>query len=109
MLKDPRVLVMDEATASIDYATDAKIQGTIRELQSTIITIAHRLATIADYDKVLVLDRGEVVEFAHPYELINRKDGLFRQMCEMSGDLENLRRTAKKAWDAKLLLDVDNA
>lgn len=109
MLKDPRVLVMDEATASIDYATDAKIQGTIRELQSTIITIAHRLATIADYDKVLVLDRGEVVEFAHPYELINRKDGLFRQMCEMSGDLENLRRTAKKAWDAKLLLDVDSA
>ena len=101
MLKDPRVLVMDEATASIDYATDAKIQGTIRELQSTIITIAHRLATIADYDKVLVLDRGEVVEFAHPHELMNRRGGLFHQMCEMSGDLENLRKTAKKAWDAK--------
>ena len=100
MLKDPRVLVMDEATASIDYATDAKIQATIRELKSTIITIAHRLATIADYDKVLVLDRGEVIEYAHPFALIDR-EGHFRQMCEMSGDYENLRRTAQRAWERK--------
>ncbi len=109
MLKNPRVLVMDEATASIDYATDAKIQGTIRELRSTIITIAHRLATIADYDKVLVLDHGEVVEYAHPHELLSQKNqgegGLFRQMCEMSGDLENLKRTAKRAWEKTRLVD----
>ncbi|RYP74275.1 hypothetical protein DL771_003096 [Monosporascus sp. 5C6A] len=107
MLKNPRVLVMDEATASIDYATDSKIQDTIRELKSTIITIAHRLATIVDYDKVLVLDHGEVVEYGHPYELIRKsgKDGQFRQMCEMSGDLESLTRTAKKAWEKHRLVD----
>ncbi|KAK7757282.1 Transporter of the ATP-binding cassette (ABC) [Diatrype stigma] len=105
MLKNPTVLVMDEATASIDYATDAKIQGTIRELKSTIVTIAHRLATIADYDKVLVLDHGEVVEYAHPYELIKKQDGVFKQMCEMSGDLETLKTTAKKAWDKSRLVD----
>lgn len=107
MLKDPRVLVMDEATASIDYATDGKIQGTIRELKSTIITIAHRLATIADYDKVLVLDHGEVVEYAHPYELIRKQEGVFKQMCEMSGDLESLKTTAKKAWEKNRLVDDD--
>ena len=65
LLKQPKVLMMDEATASIDYNTDSKIQETIRELKSTIITIAHRLQTIVDYDKVLVLDKGRVVEYGH--------------------------------------------
>ncbi|TQS33488.1 hypothetical protein Golomagni_06165, partial [Golovinomyces magnicellulatus] len=74
ILKDPKVLVMDEATASIDYNTDARIQETIREMTGTVITIAHRLQTIVDYDKVLVLDHGEMVEYAHPWELINNKD-----------------------------------
>ncbi|KAI1377194.1 P-loop containing nucleoside triphosphate hydrolase protein [Hypoxylon crocopeplum] len=105
MLKDPKVLVMDEATASIDYATDAKIQETIRDLKSTIITIAHRLATIVDYDKVLVLDHGAVVEYGHPHELIQKEDGSFRSMCEMSGDMDVLTKAAKKAWDDKKLVD----
>lgn len=108
LLKRPNVLVMDEATASIDYATDGKIQETIRELESTIITIAHRLQTIADYDKVLVLDKGEVVEFAHPWELMRKKDGTFRGMCEMTGEYDTLAKTAKKAWKAKRLVDVDD-
>ena len=108
MLKRPNVLVMDEATASIDYGTDAKIQETIRELDSTIITIAHRLQTISDYDRVLVLDKGEVVEFAHPWELMRKKDGVFRSMCDMSGDYDILARLAKKAWKAKRLIDVDD-
>ena len=99
--------MMDEATASIDYTTDAKIQETIRELKSTIITIAHRLQTIVDYDKVLVLDKGEVVEYAHPHELLKKegKDAIFRGMCETSGDLEGLMDAAKKAWEAKRLVD----
>ncbi|KAF4466595.1 hypothetical protein FALBO_6522 [Fusarium albosuccineum] len=108
MLKSPTVLVMDEATASIDYATDSKIQETIRELTGTVITIAHRLATIVDYDKVLVLDKGQVMEYAHPWELINKKDGTFRSMCEMSGELEVLLKAAKKKWDAGRLVDVDS-
>jgi ABC-type multidrug transport system fused ATPase/permease subunit len=107
LLKNPKVLMMDEATASIDYATDSKIQETIRELKSTIITIAHRLQTIVDYDKVLVLDKGTVVEYGHPHELLKKegKDAIFRGMCEMSGDLEALKATAKKAYEAGRLVD----
>ena len=94
LLKSPRLLIMDEATASIDYATDTAIQSTLRASQattspldkSTIITIAHRLQTIADYDKVLVLDKGSVVEWGPPWELVTREGGMFRGMCEMSGD-----------------------
>ncbi|KAL1887351.1 Transporter of the ATP-binding cassette (ABC) [Ceratocystis pirilliformis] len=101
MLRNPKVLLMDEATASIDYTTDSKIQGTIRELTSTIITIAHRLQTIADYDRVLVLDKGEVKEFAHPYELMIMKEGIFKGMCETGGEYETLLTAAKKAYDVK--------
>jgi ABC-type multidrug transport system fused ATPase/permease subunit len=107
MLKNPKVLMMDEATASIDYNTDSKIQETIRELKSTIITIAHRLQTIVDYDKVLVLDKGSVVEYGHPYELLKKegKDAIFRGMCETSGDFESLQKAAKKAWNETRLVD----
>ncbi|GAB7347716.1 hypothetical protein MBLNU459_g5273t1 [Dothideomycetes sp. NU459] len=107
LLKSPKVLLMDEATASIDYATDAKIQETIREIRNTTITIAHRLQTIIDYDKVLVLDRGEVVEFGDPYDLVRKADGIFKGMCEMSGDFELLEKEAKKAYDGRRLVDDD--
>ncbi|KAK2019864.1 ABC transporter [Colletotrichum eremochloae] len=108
LLKRPNVLVMDEATASIDYATDTKIQETIRELTSTIITIAHRLQTIVDYDKVLVLDKGAVVEYGHPYDLIRKENGSFRSMCDMSGEYQVLLKAAKKKWDSGRLVDVDD-
>ncbi|KAK3685122.1 hypothetical protein B0T22DRAFT_428585 [Podospora appendiculata] len=108
LLKKPNVLVMDEATASIDYATDSAIQETIRELTSTIITIAHRLQTIADYDKVLVLDKGQIVEYGHPWQLLKKQGGSFRGMCEMSGDYETLVKIAKKAFASKQLVDVDD-
>jgi len=107
LLKKPTVLVMDEATASIDYATDSAIQETIRELTSTIITIAHRLQTIVDYDKVLVLDKGEIVEYGHPWELMRKQGGSFRGMCEMSGDYGVLAQAAKKAWRGRCLVDVE--
>ncbi|KAL1958665.1 hypothetical protein VTO42DRAFT_4008 [Malbranchea cinnamomea] len=106
LLKQPKVLMMDEATASIDYATDAKIQDTLRELKdNTIITIAHRLQTIIDYDKVLVLDHGRVKEFDAPWQLINKRDGIFRSMCENSGNFDTLFEGAKKAWEQKRLVD----
>ncbi|KAF2474335.1 P-loop containing nucleoside triphosphate hydrolase protein [Lindgomyces ingoldianus] len=101
LLKAPKVLLMDEATASIDYATDAKIQETIREIRNTTITIAHRLQTIIDYDKVLLLDKGEVVEFGDPWDLVRREGGSFRAMCETSGELQSLEREAKKAFDER--------
>lgn len=99
MLKKPRILVMDEATASIDYHTDAKIQETIREMTGTVITIAHRLQTIVDYDKVLVLDKGSLVEFGHPWELLRNENSQFHGMCASSGDLDILKKTAQKKWD----------
>ncbi|KAL8693154.1 MAG: hypothetical protein Q9218_001974 [Villophora microphyllina] len=106
LLKAPKVLLMDEATASIDYATDSKIQETLREVKgSTIITIAHRLQTIVDYDKVLVLEKGKVMEYDAPWELIEREGGIFKGMCEMSGDLEILTEEAKKAGDKRKLID----
>lgn len=102
LLKAPRVLMMDEATASIDYATDAKIQTTLRELTgSTIITIAHRLNTIIDYDKILVLDKGEVVEYDAPWELLKSEGGVFKGMCEKSGEMNGLREMAEKAGEKK--------
>lgn len=107
LLKAPRILIMDEATASIDSLTDAKIQITIRELHdTTILTIAHRLQTIIDYDRILVLDRGSVAEFDTPWQLLQREDGLFRGMCETSGDFENLMCEAEEAEMAKKLVDV---
>lgn len=107
LLKAPRVLLMDEATASIDYATDSKIQETLRAVKdSTIITIAHRLQTIIDYDKVLVLDKGEVIEFDSPWGLLSKEKSIFRGMCEMSGDFESLLEGAKAAEDKKNLIDV---
>ncbi len=101
LLKAPKVLLMDEATASIDYATDAKIQETIRQIKNTTITIAHRLQTIIDYDKVLVLDKGTVIEYGDPYELVKKDGGMFRGMCASSGELEALVETAKTAWRAR--------
>ena len=98
--------MMDEATASIDYNTDSKIQETLRELRnSTIITIAHRLQTIIDYDKVLVLDHGRVIEYDHPWTLINKDDGLFQSMCQNSGNIDSLMEGAKRAWEQKRLVD----
>ncbi|EFE45142.1 hypothetical protein TRV_00080 [Trichophyton verrucosum HKI 0517] len=107
LLKSPKVLLMDEATASIDYATDSKIQDTLRELRgnNTILTIAHRLQTIIDYDKVLVLDHGEVKEYDGPWQLINQEGGIFRSMCENSGNMESLLEAAKKAWEQHRLVD----
>ncbi|XP_045529572.1 probable multidrug resistance-associated protein lethal(2)03659 [Pieris brassicae] len=66
------VLVLDEATANVDTETDRQIQSTIRTkfASSTVLTIAHRLNTVMDYDRVIVMDKGRVVESGHPFELL---------------------------------------
>lgn len=78
--------VMDEATASIDNTTDASIQTMIREnfKDATVLTIAHRLNTIMDSDRVLVLDDGYVAEYDSPQALLQKPGGLFRAMVEKS-------------------------
>lgn len=82
VLKSPKVLVMDEATANVDQETDVLIQETIKRhfARSTVITIAHRLNTILDYDKVLVLDAGKIVEYDTVAALLAKEKGLFKSM-----------------------------
>ena len=86
LIRKPKVLVMDEATASIDNETDRLIQEMIREnfKTTTILTIAHRLNTIMDSDRVLVLDDGRVMEYDTPKVLLERDGSLFRNMVEKS-------------------------
>ncbi|KAI9257101.1 hypothetical protein EDC94DRAFT_615397 [Helicostylum pulchrum] len=101
LLKNSKLIIMDEATASVDYETDTKIQTTIREefTNSTLLCIAHRLRTIIDYDRVLVLDQGHVVEYDTPYNLITgtQGKGVFKSMCEKSGEFEALLQMATDA------------
>ncbi|XP_071446503.1 ATP-binding cassette sub-family C member 5-like isoform X2 [Hetaerina americana] len=82
-----KILLLDEATASVDLGTDSLIQNTVREEFSscTVITIAHRIHTITSYDRVMVLDAGKVVEFDSPALLMAKSDSLFRQMMEAAG------------------------
>ncbi len=86
LLRKPRILVMDEATASIDNATDEIIQKMIREnfKDATVLTIAHRLNTILDSDRILVLDDGFISEFDTPEKLKRKENGLFKSMIDKS-------------------------
>lgn len=86
LVKDSRIILLDEATASVDLDTDAKIQNTIRTEfgDRTLLCIAHRLTTIIGYDRVVVMDDGRVSEFDTPLALFDNPDGIFRGMCERS-------------------------
>ncbi|KAM8798712.1 multidrug resistance-associated protein 1 isoform 1-T1 [Eudromia elegans] len=86
LLRKSKILVLDEATAAVDLETDNLIQSTIKSQfeECTVLTIAHRLNTIMDYTRVLVLDRGEVVECDSPDNLLQKK-GVFYSMAKDSG------------------------
>ncbi|KAJ7459165.1 P-loop containing nucleoside triphosphate hydrolase protein [Mycena galericulata] len=88
ILRRTNVIIMDEATSQIDSHLDDQIQHTIREELSgaIVITIAHRLKTILDYDRILVLDDGELLEFGTPKKLLQTMGGAFREMCRKSPD-----------------------
>eukprot|EP00300_Choanocystis_sp_HF-7_P031235 c40430_g1_i1.p1 GENE.c40430_g1_i1~~c40430_g1_i1.p1 ORF type:complete len:697 (+),score=203.27 c40430_g1_i1:197-2092(+) len=87
LLKKPKVIFMDEATASVDLETDNLVQKTIRSSFSdcTIVTIAHRLNTVIDYDKILVMDQGRVVEFGSPAQLLRDSGGFFSNLVAQTG------------------------
>ncbi|KAJ7025509.1 multidrug resistance-associated ABC transporter [Mycena alexandri] len=87
ILKRSKILVMDEATASVDYNTDELIGKTIRHefKDSTILTIAHRLRTVIDYDRIMLLDQGEIAEFDRPAVLMANKSSKFHALCKATG------------------------
>jgi ABC-type multidrug transport system fused ATPase/permease subunit len=87
LLRRAKILVMDEATASVDINTDAVIQKMVRTAfaDCTVLTIAHRLNTIMDSSKVLVLDKGNIAEFDTPAKLLEKPEGIFASMVDATG------------------------
>ncbi|XP_022898991.1 ABC transporter C family member 2-like isoform X2 [Olea europaea var. sylvestris] len=87
LLRRSKILVLDEATAAVDFRTDALIQKTIREefKSCTMLIIAHRINTIIDSDQILVLDAGQVVEYDTPEKLLQKEGGAFYKMVQSTG------------------------
>lgn len=97
ILQKTKILVLDEATANVDLETDNLIQQKLRTSfeNSTVILIAHRLATVIDADRILVMDKGFGEEFDHPFKLLTKdpsndneitnNDGLFSKMVHATG------------------------
>ncbi|MEQ8680613.1 MAG: ATP-binding cassette domain-containing protein, partial [Cyclobacteriaceae bacterium] len=84
LVYDPKIIVLDEATSSVDTETEELIQGAIEKLMKgrTSIVIAHRLSTIQNANKILVLDKGRIVESGNHEELL-KKDGYYTQLYQM--------------------------
>lgn len=87
IVRNTKILVLDEATANMDSKTDSLIQRTIRAkfATCTVLTIAHRLDTVMDSDKVLVMDAGRVAEFDTPSRLLQDQKSLFARMAQQAG------------------------
>jgi ABC-type multidrug transport system fused ATPase/permease subunit len=101
LLSQPKLLVLDEATASIDGETDAFIQKMLRTRfpSTTLVTVAHRLNTIMDYDMVLVMDAGRAVEFGPPVDLLKISEGVLSELVDATGSESSkaLREMATQA------------
>ncbi|KAF9361144.1 hypothetical protein BGX26_005518 [Mortierella sp. AD094] len=88
LLAKSKIVVLDEATASVDLATDALIQKAIRVdfAGSTVVTIAHRINTIIDYDRILVMHQGQIAEYDTPFNLLNNPISAFSELVAETGD-----------------------
>lgn len=109
ILRNNKILVLDEATANVDPETDTFVQETIRRKfkNCTVLTIAHRLNTIMDSDKVLVMDSGTMVEYDHPYVLLQKKAGYFYRLVEETGPAmaDQLLKIAEEAYRKTCQID----
>jgi ABC-type multidrug transport system fused ATPase/permease subunit len=95
VLSRPKILVMDEATSAMDMQTDALIQKSLRSefgRRSTLLVVAHRLSSVVDFDRIVVMDGGKLIEFGSPRELMEMQGGSFRSLVENSGEREHLRQ-----------------
>lgn len=112
ILRKNRILIIDEATANVDPRTDELIQKTIRDKfrECTVLTIAHRLNTIIDSDRILVLDAGKIHAYDEPYNLLQDPDGIFYKMVQQTGKQEaaSLLGLAKQAYDSRSRPNVSN-
>ncbi|XP_071648714.1 ATP-binding cassette sub-family C member 4 [Temnothorax longispinosus] len=102
ILRNNRILMLDEATANVDPQTDALIQRTIRKkfVTCTMLTVAHRLNTIMDSDKVLVMDKGRMAEYDHPHILLKNSYSQFTSLVKETGPgmHDQLAKVAKQAY-----------
>ncbi|KAL7754318.1 hypothetical protein RI367_000299 [Sorochytrium milnesiophthora] len=109
MVVQARILIMDEATASVDHETDMLIQRAIRDgfASATVITVAHRLNTIIDYDRIVVMDGGQVKEYDQPVVLLGRDASLLTKLVNETGatNAEMLRRLAQEASSSSRPVD----
>ncbi|KAI4458499.1 atp-binding cassette sub-family c [Holotrichia oblita] len=87
ILRNNKILILDEATANVDHRTDSFIQATIRRkfAHCTVLTVAHRLNTIMDSQRIIVMAAGRIVEFDHPYALLQNTDGFLYKMVQETG------------------------
>ncbi|KAG8034821.1 hypothetical protein G9C98_007897 [Cotesia typhae] len=112
IVRNNKILILDEATANVDPATDALIQKTIRNKfkDCTVLTIAHRLNTIMDSDRVLVMDNGRIVEFDHPHLLLKNKDGYFSKMLSETGKAmsDKLKLISEETYNNKVTAGEPN-
>jgi ABC-type multidrug transport system fused ATPase/permease subunit len=92
VLKNPSVLILDEATSSLDSESERMVQEALDTLMQgrTSIVIAHRLSTIRNADKIIVLEKGEIIESGTHEELIKLEDGLYKSLCRLQYDLSSV-------------------
>ena len=100
LLRRNDILVLDEATASLDYKTDSLVQSTLKNklVDCTVVIIAHRLYTIMDCDKVLVMEAGRTSEFGHPFKLLQNEKGALHDLVSKLGPnmAKHLKEIAEK-------------
>ncbi|OQV11389.1 Multidrug resistance-associated protein 1 [Hypsibius exemplaris] len=91
IIRKPRILIMDEATASLDAETDELLQKSIRTefVDCTVLIIAHRLQSVMDCNRVMVLDKGQIKEFDSPQALLSNKDSVFYSLAEDANMLDH--------------------